>query len=135
MSKITITGAGDRLTEGRYVCQCKKIFTTDKDDKPITRGSDPAISILFECVSGDHEGQTHWERLPIRGKYTRRTIQLLKATGVIDMDDDVAAGIQFDSKDLQNKKVGIEIEKNGEYYNAVKFMAPETVGDDDGMPF
>lgn len=121
------------LPPGKYICEIEKVFTEDKDGEPLKLRGDNAIRIVLKCIAGEHAGKSHLESLALTGKMSWKTVQLLKAVKIFEMNEEVK-DFEFEEEELLGKVIGVELEKRGEYTNAKSFMIYDDKDDDD-IPF
>lgn len=131
--KVRYEGDKDKyLGPGKHIVQIDRVFLTDKEGIQLVRADTPVVKIILKCIMGENEGKSHIETLFLEGKMAWKTIQFLKAVGAVPMDDEVQE-VEFDEDEIKGNKLGIELERKGEYINVKQFLSYE--GPEEDIPF
>lgn len=146
MARIILNTKGVRSQESRTVTPgvyTAKIITIIKD-KPVSvtkQGEESVLPIPFEIQGGEFDKEWVWHRLPLTGDFRWVTTKFLEAVG-IEVSADSEQGAIFNTDDLNNRKIRIEVVNNpdkndpNKVYNNIKsFLPAKYAGDGGGIGF
>ena len=127
-------GNKDRLPEGTYLVEIWRVYTKSQDGSDlIDKSGNPYFSVIFRGISDEVAGKTHWQNFFTEGNFAGRTMQLLKASGVVSMD--AAENIDFNPELLTQRVVGIELVQNSKGYINVESVMTEDQFNSLDIPF
>lgn len=135
--KVTVdkgNGTRDRLPEGTHLVEIFRVYDKAQDGSALeSKAGDPYFNVIFRGINGDAAGKTHWQNFFISGNFAGRTMMLLKAAGIIDMNAEGSA--EFNPELLLNRVVGIELVTNAKGYTNVDAVMTEEQYNSLDIPF